>query len=258
LSIRLTPYDDPPLCSGNTWEIDDIDALAEEIARVAVGQAEHVAEIYAAAGMQLPKTTPDAKSEAIELLTVVGEPYHRDGWLFQVLSWIAAHRHTTGGLIRAPQMLLAHKGFDGIQVELSANPAVSTFVVIFEDKATENPRSTIRDGVWPEFRELEKGRKQHVLAAEVSALLKSAQGVNATSAINDIVWAQARKYRVAITIESGHEGTAGRKRLFKDFDDVAPGNNQRRRAETLTVQNLRAWMDSLATLVIAKIRLLPV
>lgn len=253
MSIALTQYDGGELCHGCTWAIADIDALANEIARVAVGQADHIAEILVRAGLSAPKTTEHAIKDAIALVTAKGDPYHRDGWLMQVMSWIAAHRDEPGGLIRAPHMLLAHKGFDGVQIQFAGNGNAVTGVVIFEDKATENPRSTIRDEVWPEFRELEQGKKQNVLAAEVSGLLKSHSSVDANKALESIIWAQSRKYRVAITVEGTHSTDAGRARLFKQFDEVAPGDKQRRRAETFLMPQMRVWMESLAQLTIDKL-----
>ena len=258
MSIAVTPYNDGQLCHGHTWVVSDLHALASEIARVAVGQAEHVAEIFARAGIAELETNADAISDAVQLLTATEDPYHRDGWMFQVMSWIAAHRTSPGSLIRAPHMVLAHKGFDGVQVELVEGKNSVIGVVIFEDKATTNPRGMVRDKVWPEFRDLERGRRQNLLTSEVASLLRTAPAVDANAALKAILWAQVRKYRVAITIDTNHAGAAGRARLFKEFDEVVPGLNARRRGETFMVSDLRVWMDSLAELVIAKLRALPV
>ena len=77
-------------------------------------------------------------------------------------------------LIRAPHMILAHKGFDGLQLEVDAATGVVTAAVIFEDKATSNPRQTITNDVWPEFKLLEEGDRENVLTADVSSLLRRA------------------------------------------------------------------------------------
>lgn len=257
MAITLTPFSDGGLCDGCSWTVEDVEALAELIARVAVGQAEHVADILAQAGLAEAATTAEAIEGAVELLTVVGGiPYHRDGWMFQVMSWIAAHRHTPGGLIRVPHMILAHKGFDGIQIDLDGVSGAVTAVVVFEDKATENPRATIRGDVWPDFRNIEAGRKQNVIVAEVTTLLKAASHPDPNTAVQKIIWADARCYRVSITIENGHATEGGRARLFADYAEVAPGDRQRRRGETFLVPNLRDWMASLAELAIAKARAL--
>lgn len=46
------------------------------------------------------------------------KPWHRDGWMFQVISWIAAHLQNPEDLIAPPHMIHAHKGFDGIHVRV--------------------------------------------------------------------------------------------------------------------------------------------
>jgi hypothetical protein len=73
-------------------------------------------------------------------------------------------------------MILAHKGFDGLQLEIDTSNGFVTAAVIFEDKATDNPRDTIRDEVWPDFKLLEAGERENVLSADVSALLITRPG----------------------------------------------------------------------------------
>ena len=247
MSIALTPFEHGALCHGSTWTVDDEDMLADQIARVALGQSRHVQKILAGANFGAPPTTANAATGAIALLTVAGEdPWHRDGWMFQAMSWIAAHRATPGGIIRSPHMILAHKGFDGLQLELDENAGAVTAAVIFEDKATDNPRDTIRNDVWPEFVRLEAGDKENVLTAAVVALLQTQAGVDPDIAIQNIIWKQARHYRLSITVGDAHSTDAGRLRLFRDYDTVAVGAVKRRRGETFHVQNLRQWMHHLA------------
>jgi hypothetical protein len=143
-------------------------------------------------------------------------------------------------------MILAHKGFDGLQLELAGASGVISAAVIFEDKATDNPRKTIKDEVWPEFQKLEAGDRENVLTADVSSLLSTRPGIDADKAIENVIWKQVRRYRVSITVGDTHSTPAGRKRLFKGYDDVAAGDVARRRGEILLVHQLRPWMDSLA------------
>ena len=172
MPIRLTPFTLGELCSGNSWEVTNEEVLARQIASVALGQSRHVERVLAGAGLGPLPDVPSAATAAIEMLTVDGvDSSHRDGWMFQVMSWIAAHRADPGGLIRAPQMQLAQKGFDGLQLRLDHDNQVVAAAVIFEDKATSNPRDTIRDQVWPEFSKLEHGKRDNLLTAEVVALL---------------------------------------------------------------------------------------
>lgn len=261
MTLLLTKVGASDICQGSDWIIDDEDALAEHVARIAVGQYRHVAKILAGTGCGPPPSDDEVMANAIALLTAEDpdKPWHRDGWLFQAISWIAAH--TGGGAaIRPPHLIKAHKGFDGLQLELSAAGDVQG-VIIFEDKATENPRKTIREDVLPGIVKLEKGERRNELGQEVSGLLETQlrtyPDLDVDAAIQRIVWKEARRYRVAITVDSPHDGDAKRKALFKDYDTCAPGDLQRRGGETMTILELRKWMHAFAGLVVAKIKAMP-
>jgi hypothetical protein len=231
------------------------------VARIAVGQYRHVAKILLGEGATATAVTQSAKADAIGLLTLKRdeEPWHRDGWLFQAISWIAAH-NTSGVAIRAPHLIKAHKGFDGLKLELSAAGEVIA-VIIFEDKATEHPRKTIRKDVWPGIAKLEQGERTNELCQEVSSLLeaqlKTFPQLNVDAAVQQIVWKEARRYRIAITVDKPHLTAAMRNGLFKDYDTYAPGDMARRGAETMCLPDLRPWMQTFADKVIAKIKALP-
>ena len=239
----------------------DQDALAEQVARIAVGQYRHVSKILLGAGASPAAVTQAAKKDAVALLSLKADekPWHRDGWMFQAISWIAAH-NDGGVAIRAPHLIKAHKGFDGLKLELSDAGAV-TAVVVFEDKATENPRATIREDVWPGIARLENGERSNELGQEVSALLETQlrtfPDLDVDAAVQEIAWKEARRYRVAITVDKSHATAAPRMALFKDFDSYAPGDTGRRRAETMHIPALRPWMQAFADRVIAKVKGLP-
>ncbi|MCO2620655.1 hypothetical protein FA317_10680 [Pseudomonas aeruginosa] len=256
MPISLESYDHPSLCHGQVWTITDENLLAEQIARVALGQSRHVQKIIAGANIGPPASRASAAQGAIELLSVPvdGDPWHRDGWIFQVISWIAAQKANPSVLIRPPQMIHALKGFDGLCLELSEGEV--TAATIFEDKATDDSRTTIRDLVWPEFRLLDQGDRENVLVAEVVALLETSRDVDPDIAIENIIWKNARHYRVSITVGKHHSTAAGRLKLFKGYDEVIDGNVSKRGGGILYLENLRPWMASLADKSIAHIKTL--
>lgn len=144
MPISLIPFAYPGLCSIKSWAIDDKATLARHIARIALGQSRHVERIVAAAGDVLAvKSSSGAQSSAIALLTVpsCNDPWHRGGWMFQAMSWIAARRAESDADIRAPYLILAHRGFDGVSVRLDRSKKKVLAAVVFEDKATSNPRA---------------------------------------------------------------------------------------------------------------------
>ena len=173
MTLTLENVSAPDLCEGSEWVVADENALAEHVARIAVGQYRHVAKILLGEGATAAAVTQSAKADAITLLTLKKgeEPWHRDGWVFQAISWIAAH-NASGVAIRAPHLIKAHKGFDGFGLEMNEAGEV-TAVIIFEDKATENSRNKIRDDVWPGIVKLEQGERTNQLSQEVSSLLEA-------------------------------------------------------------------------------------
>ncbi|BCN39853.1 hypothetical protein ALDI51_31720 [Alicycliphilus denitrificans] len=249
MPITLTAFTAQKEWEGCTWSVPSIDELASAIAIIAVGQALHVANILHGAGLAAKPTTKGAVKGAIKLLTSSGNIAHRDGWMFQVMSWLAAQLRTPGSLMNTPHMIHAHKGLDGLQVSIDGAGKV-TAVVLFEDKATENPRAMVTSKVWPEFMKFETGENEHLVAAEVTLLLKGAGHADPQQAVADIMWKQVRRYRLSITDEASTDKSQAK--LFKGYENSVPGGMERRRAEVFEVTGLRKWMDDLAKVAIVK------
>lgn len=255
MPITLTAFSVQKDWEGCTWNVPSVDELANAIAIIAVGQALHVESILHAAGLAAKPTTKGAVKGAIKLLTSSGNIAHRDGWMFQVMSWLAAQLRTPGALMNTPHMIHAHKGLDGLQVSIDTNEKVAA-VVFFEDKATENPRSMVRDKVWPEFTKFEAGENEHLVTAEVTLLLKGAGHSDPQQAVADIMWKQVRRYRLSITDEQSTDQSQAN--LFKGYVNTVPGGVERRRAEVFEVIGLRKWMDDLAKVAIKKAATMPI
>ena len=251
MPLSFTPIGEKNRWSGSTWTIDDEEALADMIARVAIGQSRIVERILHATDTLPPGYPKGGFAGARALLSVEAEkdPYHRDGWIFQVIAWIAAHRQFEEALIRAPQMIKADKGLDGLIIEFD-NDNVAR-VVICEDKATENPRKMVRLKIWPEFGTFETGARDNELVASVTALLERAGDPDPDKIVADILWQDKRAYRAAVTVGDAHASERGRKRLFGDYEAIVAGDLSRRRAETLFLDDVRDWMDALAAKAVA-------
>lgn len=104
MPLTLTSVSHGRLCHGSRWGVADENDLAAKVAHLALGQARHVAGILSGIDKKAPATRADAAKGAIKLLTVESgkDSYHRDGWIFQAISWIAAHRHDAGAVVCAP------------------------------------------------------------------------------------------------------------------------------------------------------------
>jgi hypothetical protein len=170
------------------------------------------------------------------------------------MAWIAAHLQDPEGLIAQPHMIHAHKGFDGIHVKIDPQTKDVTWVVICEEKATDNSRGMVRNRIWKDFEELEKGKRDNVLLAEVSIMLATRNDLDVDRAVETIIWKNARAYRIAITVDNAHKDPAGHQKLFKGYEGVVAGDVGRRRGEVFFLEDLRPWMASIAQKAVNKAR----
>jgi hypothetical protein len=248
MPLTLTNFSNGTLCQGCSWTVNSVPELACRVGQVALGQSRHVAKILAGVNVAPPPTSQSTRAAATKLLTVApgADPWQRDGWIFQTISWLVANRANPSAIIRAPHMILAHKGFDGLQLDLDTGTGIVIAAVIFEDKATDNPRQTIQSDVWPDFKLLESGDRENVLSADVSALLSTRPDLDADKAIENVIWKQVRRYRLSVTVGATHTSPVHRNQLFKGYDEIALGEVVRRRAEILPIDQLRPWMAELA------------
>lgn len=242
--LKFIDITNDPAWSGSSWNVVNDDDLARLIARVALGQSRYAERILKETGFTGPKAKESTLNGAIKLLTAANPdaPYHRDGWMFQVISWVAAHLQDPNSLIGEPHMIHAHKGFDGIHVKLDPDTKLVKFVVICEEKATENARKTITGKVWPELSGLEKAERDHELLAELITILRLHPETDVDNAVEQIVWKDARSYRVSVTTTEDEDPAA----TFNGYPKVVVGEIARRRVETFPVNDLRKWMAALA------------
>jgi len=249
-----TPH--PPICGGNQWTIVNEDNLAEIVAWVSLGQIRHSLKII----NHNHTADPSVASAALEALknldpgTTKATRYHRDGWVFQIISWVTMHLQVGPGVKGAyPHMIRAHKGLDGLFLTLSDDQDVIEQVIICEDKATENPIN-ILGKVWTGIKEVESGEKDAQLTEAITTILERYQVANIDQLIEAVHWKDKKGYRVAITTLPEHNDLQARESLFINFPVVAPGADLRRRhAETLMLDDVRSWMDSFCAKVVTYI-----
>lgn len=245
---------DDGYCQGVSFEVTDADALARAIALVLVQEYALARRIVSGDATALEQGAIALEPEEIDdIIARRLQPsvvYHRDGFLFQLIMWLAAHLDLQDGdLVAMPHTQASAKGQDSIVVHRADGALVA--LSICEDKATENPRDTVRDEVWPEIRDYEAGGRRDELRSNVIATLclGGISDEEATALVRRISWEGKRRYRVRLTLESGRgEG------LFKGFDEIVIGSRERRRGETIHVPGLRAWMTAFAAKVEAELR----
>ena len=241
-------------CHGVFFSISDEDALAQAVALVLVQE-------FTLAKAILNDRIRDVEAETVildkneieDIIIRRLKPtvnYHRDGFLFQLMMWLAAHLDLDNGdLVALPHAQASAKGQDSIVVHRADGAMIA--LSICEDKATEHPRDTIRKDVWPEIQNYEAGGRLDELRSNIIATL-GLGGVPADEAIalvRRISWEGKRRYRVRITVQEERS-----QQLFKGFNELVSGNIERRRGETVNIPDLRTWMNMFSEKVETELR----
>ena len=239
-----------PLCKDYEFVVKDKNQLAELIAKLVMGWSRHVSRLI----KNLDPLYPDVDKATIQSQLDVlngGDTTKIDGWLFQMISWLVLaeqHKGNPNFFQHNPHPQKAMHGLDGIAVTLKSDGSIDR-IIITEDKCTDSPRGKITQEVYPEFVEIEAGRKNNAIMQQVEALLSDEALIRVQ---NDISNPRYRQYRIAITRLDEHNSDDGRKTLFKDYEQKIGGPDvDRRTCSTTNFNNMRVWMNDLKQLVIA-------
>jgi hypothetical protein len=258
LLTKAVPIDD--YCTGDHWSAQDKTQLARLIAIVAMGQAAYAAYIL----KQLLPATPafnddDLRREAKVMLTVqedgkrprAGYPrWQRDGFIFEVISWIAARQtHGEVALLKDPHISATSQGLDGLMIELADDKSKVVMTTVFEDKCTDNPRETFLQKVIPALLERHRNKRSAELVAAASVLLRTA-GIDEAAAARlaaAVMNRRQRRYRAAFALTTEHDSQEKRQKLFKGYDALDGVSAKQRVGASLIVNGkLREWFDGLA------------
>ncbi|MEZ2334657.1 hypothetical protein AB6735_03445 [Mucilaginibacter sp. RCC_168] len=248
MAFTLTLTDHSPLFTEVELTIPDEDVLAENIGFLLLGHQRHVQSILASKGRSDPSSTDlmidDAQAKLV--YATPEERYKRDGWIFQLMTWIALRQQNVKSnfFCQIPHDAAAQHGIDGLGVRLTSQNRLEA-LVIAEDKYTENPRRTIKKFVWPDFEAFEKGTHDAQLVNRTTGLIDHLNDDEIDDLIeNDIYQFKFRQYKAGITPEATHMSAAGKKRLFKKFDNCVKGSDHLRRIGVTFYQaDIRSWMD---------------
>lgn len=247
-------------CVGERWVCANDDELAALIAIVAMGQATQASYILKELAPAEPAYTfHDLRKEAKIKLTVqdtvsnprTGYPkWQRDGFVFEVISWIAAKiTHGDQALLKSPHISATSQGLDGLMLQLNDGSNAVESSTVFEDKCTDDPRKTFLAKVVPGFLD----RHQNLRSAEIidaaCALLRIAgladkDAARLSAAVTEIA---KRKYRAAFSLSSHYDSLAARQSLFADYDRIKGITAQQRiGASLITPIDMRDWIAELA------------
>lgn len=254
--------------TGFLISITDLDELAKAIAIIAMGQADHAARIVADLEPNEPAITLEELCDFAERqLSINGQTddqkqtsqHHRDGFLFECISWASAHMSSQDHLIiKAPHIKATTQGLDGLVLHMDPEgPSVSR-ATILEDKCTNYPRRRFRNEVLKGFKAYHGGERSPELVSAASDLLKQAQlnGTEATKAAARVLDNKYRGYRAALTTPDTINTPEKRSKLFKGYKDLEGLHPEQREGFMLLVPSgeLREWFGNLADLTILAVK----
>lgn len=247
-------------CVGERWLPTNENELAALIAIVAMGQASQASYILQVLVPAEPAYSFDQlRDEAKIKLTVQATPgkprtgypkWQRDGFVFEVISWIAA-KITYGdqALLKNPHVSATTQGLDGLMIQLNGAKDAVESSTVFEDKCTDDPRDMFLAKVVPGFLD----RHQNLRSAEIidaaGALLRIAgmadkDAARLSAAVTEIA---KRKYRAAFSLPPNFDTLDARQSLFADYDRIENITaEQRIGASFITPTDMRDWIAELA------------
>jgi hypothetical protein len=248
---------------GDRWTVRDVDRLARLIALIAMGQARHAAKIIAELASDSAAITHDALiAAAKEQIRIKGQTkdqkkvsrWHRDGFLFEAISWIAARQQSSPrSYLKDPHTKSTTQGIDGLMIEMAGKAPQISRATIFEDKCSENPRAMFRDDVMKSFEDHHNHARAPELVAAASALIAESgiDGTAATEAAARVLDLAYRRYRAAFVITDKYDSQQHREALFKGYNKLGGIEAKQRVGATFIIDgDLRDWFDELADRVI--------
>lgn len=183
--------------------------------------------------------------------------FHRDGLLFQHISWVAAKVALPNTYMTAPHVRQADKGFDGFIVELDESRGEVKRIVLCEDKASIAPRTLINSSVWPEIKSILCGDRDDEVLADLVTLLKSVPDINPETAVDEVIWGGVFEFRVAVATGEDQRKLGDFLHIIAGFEAVAGGAHATRTAGVLPFKDVRKGLADLADEVAEKIKEIP-
>ncbi|WCE10203.1 hypothetical protein [Pseudomonas sp. JBR1] len=179
---------------------------------------------------------------------------HRDGLLFQHISWIAARLALPNCYMNSPHVRQADKGFDGFIIELSGSMQEVKRIVLCEDKASIAPRNLITSSVWTEIAEIRNGMRDDEILADLVTLLKTIPNIDVEQAVDAVFWENSREFRVAVATSVNQKKNGSYLHIIAGFEATAGGELETRTAGVMGFEDVRKGLGLLADEVAAKVK----
>jgi hypothetical protein len=255
--LSIPDFPANPHCGGRQWSVLDEDALANLTALVLIGRAKHAESILAGAQRNFV-VLPDALKEQIRAQLHPPEgplTYHRDGLLFEIISWIVARLASSADdIISTPHLKSTQQGLDTIKISFDPHSRVLIRAVIYEQKCSENARDKFRDEVIPAFHEWRSHKRDNQLVQAVTSLVERFDLTDSEhmALYDQIVQVHPIAFQAALTVTPSPFNAARCVALFNGYSAVTV-NIDDRMGDTFPLSDIRAWFSHFATLVWQKV-----
>ncbi|MGF7163319.1 hypothetical protein FHS85_004982 [Rhodoligotrophos appendicifer] len=181
--------------------------------------------------------------------------YHRDGLLFEIISWVAARLTATpSDAISDPHLKATNQGTDCVKVTVDLVTRTLTRATVYEYKCTTNWRQLFSQDVLTAFREYVSGERDNQLAQAAITLLIELGFTRdeRNAAYDELVRARPLAFQASLTVAPSGFGAAERPALFAGYDAIA-GDITTRGGNTMPLDDVRGWFTVFAALVWMKI-----
>jgi hypothetical protein len=259
VTLTIDTTNTSPHCLGSVWTVADTDALAGVCAQILIGRALHAAMILD--GVHPAGTPPIVSAALKEKLRLELHPqtgpktWHRDGLLFEIISWVAARLTATeNDAISDPHLKATNQGTDCVKVTIDPGARTLTRATVYEYKCTTNWRQLFSQDVLAAFKEYVSGERDNQLAQAAITLLI---GLGFTpeerdAAYDELVRARPLAFQASLTVAPSDFTTDQRLALFTGYgavgDDIAV-----RSGSIMPLDDVRAWFSAFSTRVWTRI-----
>lgn len=250
MPLQLNRVDADPECSGHLVLVSDENRLARLAALVLVGQSRHAEEVLLGATSDASRISVSIKRvvERQLILPVGVDPSHRDGLLFEIISWIAT-RWAAGqdDVVSPPHLSSTQQGTDTIKVSFDRKSRRLIRTTVHEQKCTEHPRKRFKEEVLPSFRSYIDGERDPQICQSVVSLLErvSITDDERIAVYDAIVGERKFAFRAALTVAPTSFDAPKMKRLFKGFDQLTT-DAATRFGDAMPLQDVRKWFSHFA------------
>ncbi len=235
----------------------DEDRLATLAALVLIGRAKH-AEAIIDGAQRTVTLVPTALKEQLrtQLITAPGPlTYHRDGLLFEIISWVVARLTAQPNeLISTPHLKSTQQGLDTLKIAFDPDARQLIRAVVHEQKCTEHARDEFRDRVIAAFHDWRAHKRDNQLVQAVTLLVErfSLSDEEHVRLYDRLVQDHPLTFQAALTVSPTPYETARCVTLFSGFAAVTP-DIQDRLGDTFPLSDIRGWFSSFAKRVWLKI-----